>query len=104
MLGLALGGGLEGAVRRSAVLVVTDRTPLTLQGFRFERRERVTVVLQRKRIFAKKRVRASRGGSFVARFPRLRLPCGRYVISAVGQGGTRVSIRDVPPRCTRIRP
>ena len=101
---LPLAGATDAAVRGNPVVIVTDRTPLTVQGFRFRRGERVTVLLRRTRLLAKKRVRAGRSGTFVARFPRLRLPCGRYVISAVGNRGTRVTILDVPPRCARVRP
>lgn len=94
----------DAASRQRPVVVVTDRTPYTIHGFRFKRGERVTVTMRRTRVFAKKRVTAGRSGAFVARFPRLRAHCHVFSISAVGNRGTRVAIREMPPRCTRLRP
>lgn len=88
--------------RRPAVRLI-DEKPVTVAGRAFARDERVTVRVAAvgERPFAKT-VTASGTGAFTAVFRLRSLPeCGGYVLTAVGNKGSRAALRrfDPPAPC-----
>jgi hypothetical protein len=80
-------------------LAVLELSPLTVRGYSFRPRERVTVTLDGGRR-GTQRVQAGRQGGFTARFKSVRmLRCQTLTIRAVGSRGSR-AVRQVPrPDC-----
>ena len=95
---LASTGGAAGR----PVLRLADDRPLAVSGVGFAAGERVSVrVLVAGRAPYGATFTASGSGSFMARFPRRALSvCPRYVITAVGNEGSRATLRErIPPPC-----
>lgn len=92
-------GASNGIATARPALKMTGVTPLQVSGTGFRSGERVVI-----RITgwdsAVKRVSASRRGTFVARFPGILMQrCGRMVIVAVGNRGSRAVLRPSPRWC-----
>jgi hypothetical protein len=79
-------------------LVVGALSPLTIRGFGFKARERVTLTLDGGRR-GTKRVQADRRGSLTARFHVRVAPCGTLLVRAVGSRGSRVTYQLRRPDC-----
>jgi hypothetical protein len=95
---LALGRSSAPAV------LVTDRQPLTVKGFRFRSGERVTVVLVLGGRHART-VRVGRSGSFVARFAEHADLCTAYTVRAMSGRSVRAAIQQRPARsCAPLDP
>ncbi|MFN2471828.1 MAG: hypothetical protein ABR583_12760 [Gaiellaceae bacterium] len=89
---------------RGPVVVVVERKPLVLQGFRFKRGELVSITIRLKRVIARRKALAGpRTGLFTARFPKVVERCRIYTITVVGNKGSRVGRREVPPWCRRVQ-
>jgi hypothetical protein len=87
-----------------ARLRVVDLTPVTVQGLRFRARERVRVVLDADRRHVRP-VRASRSGSFVAKFAVYADLCTAFNLRATGASGTvAVVTRKRPLQCAALDP
>jgi hypothetical protein len=97
-VGLALASAsASGAAATRPTLRVVDRAPVVIRGAGFAPAERVTVVfIARSRMT--RRVTATTGGTFVARFRVVLGRCSRYSIQAFGSTGSRA--RLLPARIT----
>jgi hypothetical protein len=95
VLVLALLPVAAGAARRPASVQVATMKPFVVTGARFERGETVHVIAQ---LHGKhvRTVRASRKGTFSARFLRLNATfCSGYYVRAVGSRGSLASARRI---------
>lgn len=88
----------------TAKLRILDLTPVTVQGLRFRAGERVRVVLNADRRYVRT-VRASRSGSFVARFAVYAELCTAFNLRAAGaSGAVAVATRKRPLQCAALDP
>lgn len=93
-LGVALAwASISGATATRPTLRMVDRTPVVIRGVGFAPDERVTVVVAARSRWSK-RVTATSGGTFVARFKVVLGRCSRYSIQAFGSTGSRA--RSMP--------
>ena len=73
-------------------------SPFTVRGVGFGSAERVTVYVAAG-AERSKTVVAARGGTFVVRFPSLGVgACSSYVVRAIGNRGSRASVRHIRTR------
>lgn len=87
-----------------ARLRVVDLSPVTVQGLRFRAGERVRVVLNADRRYART-VRASRSGSFIANFALYAELCTAFNLRATGASGTVAAVtRKRPLQCAALDP
>lgn len=101
---LAAIGTAPAARMHAAKLRLIDLAPVTVQGLRFRAGERVTVVLQVKGRYVRK-LRASRNGSFVARFALDADRCTAFNLRAAGRSGAAAAVANKPPPdCAPIDP
>lgn len=101
MLGaLALAAPAAPATRPAVQL--RSLQPFSVRGVHFKALERVTVRLNGRWV---KRVKADRGGRFVATFEAVRIGrCDGYRVTAVGSKGTMVVLHPPPPMCAPSTP
>jgi hypothetical protein len=85
--------GLSSPARPKAHLRLLDRAPLTVTGAHFRAGEHVRIVVVAT-VPASRSVRASRDGSFTARFDSVSVGrCGELAVQAVGARGDRASLK-----------
>lgn len=101
---MAVIGTAAAARMHTAKLRLVDLAPVTVQGLRFRAGERVTVVLHADDRYVRK-LRASRRGSFVARFAVDADRCTAFNLRAAGASGAAAAVaHKAPPDCAAIDP
>jgi hypothetical protein len=101
---LSVGAIASAAGTAPAGLRVVDLTPVTVQGLRFRAGERVRVVLSADRQYVRA-VRASRSGSFLAKFAVYADVCTAFNLRATGaSGAVAVVARKRPLQCAALDP
>jgi len=94
------GSGSAAAAPARPTLRALDYQPLVVRGTGFRRFERVKLLLSADGA-ASRTVKATRSGTFVARFPGVELGrCGRFVLQAIGSRGSRAELARLAPDCT----
>ena len=104
LLALVLTGALASASAAGDValrpsLTVSAPGPVVVSGARFRPFERVTLRFLVGGERSLKVVRASAAGRIAARFLRGVPECEGFTVSAVGNRGSRVLVRQLPPPC-----
>lgn len=99
----AVAAGAAGASPHSVAarprLHVTDLSPFTVHGFRFEAREQLRVVIVTRRRFVRK-IETTRGGRFTIVLRTVRLgECARYGVRAWAGDRLRAATKNPPYAC-----
>jgi propanediol dehydratase small subunit len=89
--------GPHASVRPS--LAVATSGPVIVSGTRFKPNERVTLRLVLGGQSLVNVVRTTAAGRLIARFVRGVPDCEGFTVSAVGNRGSRVMFRQIPPPC-----
>lgn len=101
---LSVGAVASAAGTAPARVRIVDLEPVTVQGLQFGAGERVRVVMNANRRYVRM-VRATRGGSFVARFAVYAESCTAFNLRATGaSGAVAVVTRKRPPQCAALDP
>lgn len=102
---LSVGAAAPAARTYSPMLRVIDLTPVTVKGLRFKPGERVRVVLSADGRHVRS-VRATRNGSFVARFAAVYAElCTAFQLRATGSSGAvAFAVRKPPLQCAALDP
>ncbi len=98
---IALGLGLTAAASAASgrpALRVTDLSPLTVHGYRFESGEDLRVVITTKRTFTR-RIETSEGGAFTIKLHLSIGRCAQYSVRAYGPNGLRAGVKSPPLSC-----
>lgn len=100
---IALGLGVATAASASAgrpALRVTDLSPFTVHGWRFEAGEHLRVVISTKRRIVR-RLDANRNGAFTLRIRHFTVRrCAQYAVAAYGPSGALLAgVKSAPQSC-----
>jgi hypothetical protein len=97
---LLAGLGAGSTPKRHAALRLLKPAPLQVVGSHFVARERVRVTASADSNSVSKRVRASSSGTFTARFAFGAGHCSGLRVVAVGNDGSRATLKRIPlPAC-----
>ena len=97
-LGLALSAAATASSGRPAVRV-TDLTPFTVHGYRFDSGERLRLVITTKSRVVRT-LSASGRGTFVLRLRTLSVGrCGQYAVRVYDSSGLRAAVKRPPESC-----
>jgi hypothetical protein len=98
-LGLTLSAAASAASGARPALRVTDRTPFTVHGWRFDSGEHLRIVITVKHRTTKT-LDASGRGTFTLKVRDLSVArCGQYSVRAYGPSGLRASVKSPPYSC-----
>jgi hypothetical protein len=96
-LGLAIPAAGAPPPRRASLQLVASKPAVVVLGTGFGARERVALTLRAPAGSRLVRVRATRAGSFRARFAGLRVDrCAGFSVTAVGSRGSRAVLQAAP--------
>jgi hypothetical protein len=98
-LTLAASASSAAAPARPTLRAVTLQ-PLVVRGTHFRPFERIKLFLTAD-VPASRTLKATRGGTFVARFPAVEVGrCDGFVLQAIGVRGSRAELERLTPDCT----
>jgi hypothetical protein len=104
MLLSLLGQPATAATPRASLRLVDDTSPATLHGVGFQPRERVRVVAMAGTTRTVRRVVATAVGRFTVRIRGDVDACTGFSATAVGNMGTRATLKRAPGQCPNLQP
>ena len=96
--------GTNAATHRATLRLVDDTTPVKLRGLGFQPREHVRVVVIAGSTRTVKKVVATAAGRFMIRVPGDLNDCTGFSATAIGNKGTRASLKRAPGQCPALGP